>query len=179
MYSLNVPVPGRVARVAADLAPALAEFETVRDEHTLVAKRLGDPGGGEHAHVRGRVRAALAGTGAFATSEPVPPFEVRIAGLDCFERPAAGPGPVVYLAVESPGLEAIHRRLAAVVPPVPDVEGDDYVPHVTLARGGDLADARSLADRRIEPVTWTAEELVFWDARHDGPAGRVRLPPPP
>ena len=176
MYSLNVPVPGRVARVAAELAPALVEFETIRDEHTLVAKRLGDPVPDEHPHLQQQVRTALAGSGEFSASTPVAPFETRITGIDYFERPVAGPGPVVYLAVESPGIEAVHHRLAEVVPPADGIEGNDYVPHVTLARGGRLADARTLADRGIEPVTWTVEELVFWDGRHGGPAGRVRLP---
>lgn len=176
MYSLNVPVPGRVARVAAELAPALVDFETIRDEHTLVAKRLGDPDPGERPRLEQQVRTALSGTGSFSAYQRVPPFEARVTGIEYFERPTAGPGPVVYLAVESPGIETVHRRLAEVVPPADGVGGDEYVPHVTLARGGDIADARALADREIEPVTWTVEELAFWDGRHGGPAGRIPLP---
>lgn len=168
MYSLNVPVPGRVARVAADLAPDLAGFERVRHDHTLVVKRLGSPGADEYDHVRTRVREALAG---------LPPFEARVTGVDVFERPASGPGPVVYLAVESPGLRRAHERLLGEFPPAEGVEDEDYVPHVTLARGGDVECARRVAERDVESVTWTAEELVFWDAARDGPAGRLSLPP--
>lgn len=168
MYSLNVAVPGRVARLAAELAPALAGFDSVRDQHTLVCKRLGDPGPEEYARVDQRVRRALAGTA---------PFEAQVAGVDYFERPATDPGPVVYLDVESRGLETVHGRLLEEFPPAEGVEGDDYVPHVTLARGGAVEDARRLADRAVEPVAWTVEELVFWDGYGDGgPAGRVRLP---
>ena len=112
MYSLNVPVPGRVARVAAELAPALVDFETIRDEHTLVAKRLGDPDPGERPRLEQQVRTALSGTGSFSAYQRVPPFEARVTGIEYFERPTADLGPVVYLAVESPGIETVHRRLA-------------------------------------------------------------------
>lgn len=167
MYSLNVPVPGRVARLAADLAPQLAGFERVRHDHTLVVKRLGSPEPHEFSRVQTRVREALAG---------LPPFEARVSGVDVFEQPAAGPAPVVYLAVESPGIQQAHERLLREFPPAAGVEGEDYVPHVTLARGGDRATARRLAGRDLGPVDWTVEELVFWDADHGGAAGTVRLP---
>ena len=167
MYSLNVPVPGRVARLAADLRPALTGFERIRDDLTLVVKRLGSPAAHEYPRVNQQVREALVG---------FPPFEVRIAGIDAFETPARGSGPVCYLAVESPGLHDAHDRLLDAFPPAAGIEGDDYVPHVTLARDGspDLVD--QLRAREVEPVTWTVNELVFWDQRHGGRAGRIRLP---
>lgn len=169
MYSLNVPVPGRVARLAADLAPELSAFDRVRDRHTLVLKRLGDPDPDEHARVQQRARRALAGTG---------PFEARVARIGRFERPPAGPAPVVYLAVEGAGLRAAHERLVDEFSAVEGMEGDAYVPHVTLARGGTPEVAATLAGREVGPVDWTVEELVFWADRHGngGPAGRIRLP---
>lgn len=168
VYSLNAPVPGRVARLAADLFPELVAFETVRDRHTLVVKRLGDAAD-EYSRLEACARRALAGT---------PACEARVARIDYFERPARGPAPVVYLAVESPGLVALHRRLCETFEPVPGIESEDYVPHVTLARGGDLAAARRLADREIEPVTWTITELELYDAAYGERAGVVRLPVP-
>lgn len=165
--SLNVPVPGRVSAIASELRPALAPFERVRERHTLVVKRLGEA---EPAGLEKRVRRALAGT---------PAFEARISGIGAFEEPAAGPGPVVFLAVESPGLVRIHRELCETFGAVPGIEGDDYVPHVTLARGGG-ADAEESVERlvgtEVEPVTWTVGELVFWDARYDEVTGRLSLP---
>lgn len=168
MFSLNVPVPGRVRRVAADLHPRLAGFERVRDDHTLVVKRLGDPGPGEVHAVEQRARRALAGTA---------PFRAAVDGVGVFEDPPAGPGPVVYLAVESPGLVAVHARLCEAFGAVEGVEGEDYVPHVTLARGGGVEAARALATVDVERVAWTVEALSFWHgARGGGEAGRVRLP---
>ena len=113
--SLNVPVPGRVSALASELRPALTPFERVREWHTLVVKRLGDA---EPTGLDERVRRALSGA---------PAFEARVAGIGAFREPAAGPGPVVYLAVESPGLVEVHRQLCGVFGTVSGIEGDDYV----------------------------------------------------
>ena len=40
VFSLNVPVPGKVRRVAGDLHPELVGFDRVRERHTLLAKRF-------------------------------------------------------------------------------------------------------------------------------------------
>ena len=164
---LNVPVPGRVSAIASDLRPVLAPFDRVRERHTLVVKRLGEA---EPAGLEKRVRRALAGT---------PAFEARVAGIGTFREPVAGPGPVVYLGVESPGLVRLHRQLCEAFGTVPGIEREDYVPHVTLARGGG-AEAEEAVERlvetEVEPVTWTVGELVFWDARYDEVTGRVSLP---
>ena len=165
MYSVTVPVPGRVRRLAADLYPALVGFDTVREDHTLLLKRLGDS-----VHVdqlQQRTHRALEGT---------PAVEARIAGIDYFEEPPLGTAPVVYLAVESPGLESIHVTLTDHFEPVEGLEGPDYVPHVTLARGGDLDAASRLAEREIEPITWTVSELEFYDGTYGYPISRVSLP---
>lgn len=167
MFSLNAPIPGQVKRLASDLYPALFGFETVRDRHTLVVKRLGDRSATEFARVEAEVRRALAGA---------PAFEARVTRIEYFETPARGTGPVVYLAVESPGLVALHERLVAALGAAPDIEGENYVPHVTLARGGTVSSAEELAARDVEPVTWTVEELHFWDAKREERAGTVSLP---
>lgn len=168
MYSLNVPVPGEVGALATDLARELAAARArTRGDHTLVAKRLGTGDRGQFQRRRARVRDALAGT---------PTFQARITGVDSFPDPTDGPAPVVYLAVESPGLERLHERLCNVVDPVDGVEADDYVPHVTVARGGNSETARRLTDSEIDPIEWTVTTLQFWDAERGLAAGELSLP---
>ena len=167
MYSCNVPVPGEVERLAEELRPRLFGFDSIREHHTLLCKRLGDAPAGGTARLREQVRTALA---------DAPAFEVRISGIDYFEYPTRGEGPVVYLVVESPGLYAVHERLLDEFPPVEEMEGDDYTPHVTLARGGSVDDARRLADAEIEPVTWTASRLALWDSKYDEEVASFSLP---
>lgn len=171
--SLNVPVPNAVARRTAELEPLLTPFDRVRDRHTLLVKRLSGPrqqrgvdGLADLARLRERLRPVLAGTAA---------FEVRVTHIDYFERPPKGSAPVVYLAVESPGLRSIHRRLVAEFGAVDGLEGDDYDPHVTLARGGSVADAERLATRPIDPITWTVSELEISSRDQDGATARVSL----
>ena len=163
VYSLNVPVPGAVVRIAADLHPRLVAFESVRDRHTLVAKRFEVD---DRNRLRERLRDTLRGTS---------PFEVRTTGVDYFERAAAGRSPVVYLAVESPGLESLHRRLVRAFGAADGVEGDDYVPHVTLARGGSVVDAEQLTGTSVESVSWTVSELDLWSAEYRESVESVRL----
>lgn len=167
VLSLNVPVPGEVRRLAGELRPDLTVFDSIRDRHTLVAKRLDDGVEGGRARVKGRARRALA---------DAPAFEARVTGIDFFAEPTAGPGPVVYFGIESPGLGRLHDRLVEVFGALDGVEGAAYTPHVTLARGGTVAAAERLADRSIDPVTWTVSELRFFDARYREWVGTVSLP---
>ncbi|MFC4406757.1 2'-5' RNA ligase family protein [Haloarchaeobius iranensis] len=165
MFSLNVPVPGSVSRLAHELQPALFGFERVRDEHTLLAKRIGDP---DHFDARTHeVRRALRGQ---------PAFEVQVTGVDYFAQPTVGTAPVVYLAVESPGLRELHDSLVDEFGAIDGLEGEDYTPHVTLARDGDMASAERAAEYDVEPVTWTVTELEFFDAQYREVAGRISLP---
>ena len=150
--------------MASDLHPELAAFDSIRERRSLLLKRLD---GSDPNRLRERLRDPLAGA---------PAVEARIAGIDYFERPVRGPGPVVYLAVESPGLRSLHDRLVDVFGAVEGLEGPGYVPHVTLARGGSVADAERLAAREIEPVTWTVSELVLWSARYRETVASIRLP---
>lgn len=177
MYSLNAPVPGRVHQLASSLYPELRAFERVREEHSLLAKRFSDDDRRSEDRravddrrfdsVEQRVRRALSGA---------PAFEAAVTGIDYFEAPPSGTAPVVYLAVESPGLERIHRRLVEEFGAFEGLEGEDYVPHVTLAREGDVADAEQVVDRAVERIEWTVGELYFKDARYDGTIGTISLP---
>lgn len=164
VYSLNVPLPGAVERLAADLRPRLTPFDRVRERHTLLGKRFQE----ENLHrLRERLRPALAGT---------PTFEVGVDGIDFFENPPSGPGPVVYLTVESPGLMQLHERLYETFSGVEGLEGAGFVPHVTLARGGSIETAEALREMEIEPVVWTASELHLWDPRYRESVAQIGLP---
>lgn len=180
VYSLNVPVPGRVAARAGDLAAELSSSRgprgltddtwRIRDGHTLVLKRLTDPAGGDASrtryHLDARVRDALAGTD---------PFEARVSRADYFAEATSGSSPVLYLAVESAGLERLHDRLVETFGPLDGVEGPEYVPHVTVARGGALATAERVAGP-VGPVEWTVSELILWSADDGEVTGRIPLP---
>ena len=168
MYSINVPLPSAVTSLAADLAADLPLAQRRgRGEHTLVAKRLGDGDHAAYARLEAQGREALRGQ---------PAFEARVSGVEQFGTAVTGPSPVVYLAVESPGLVALHERLCERFDPVDEVEGDKYVPHVTVARGGDRDTAARLVERNIEPVRWTVDELSFYDADRNQPVSRLSLP---
>jgi len=168
VYSLNVPVPSRVAALAADIAVELPMARArARGEHTLGVKRLGGTAG-TYDRLEAQTRELLRGQ---------PAFEVRVTDVDIFENPPIGSAPVVYLAVESPELVALHERLAEVFDPVNDqIEGEGYTPHVTVARGGSMETARAVVSRDIEPIEWSVSELVFWDAKHSQTVSSISLP---
>lgn len=166
MDSLNVPVPGTVAGIAWDLRPALTGFEDLRDEFTLVVKRFEDERVGGRP-IQDIAREALAG---------IDPFQVHLDGIGQFRDPPAGRAPVVYLALESPGLEAVHRRLVSRVGAVATLEGEAYVPHITLARGGPAEAVNGLGDAEIPDHTWTVDRLVWWDAATRRPVADLTLP---
>ncbi len=168
VFSLNVPLPGDVAALASALARELPGARArTRGNHTLVLKRLGEGRRAGFPRLAARAREALAGA---------PAVEARVTGVDLFAEAVTGPSPVVYLAVESPGLVRLHRRLVGPFDPVEGMEADEYVPHVTIARGGTVAAAQRLTDREIDPLTWDVQELVFWDAERGESAGTVSLP---
>lgn len=158
MYSVNAPVPPEVARLARGLA-ANCRTATPRDNHTLLVKRVGEDWPRAQ-----RARESLAG---------LPPFQVRITGVETFARPTNGRGPVAYLAVESPGVCEAHERLCERFDPLPGLEGEDYVPHVTVARGGD---ADRLDGASVDPLEWTVERLYLWDPENQVVVENVSLP---
>jgi 2'-5' RNA ligase len=159
VHSLNAPVPSAVARLASGLAADLLDA-TVRERHTLVVKRLGE---GAPSRLSGEVRRVVAGTD---------PFSARVTGVDVFDDPPTGEAPVAYLRVESPGLERLHRRLCERFDPVDGIEGDEYTPHVTVARGGDAGRLRG----RDPDREWTVDRLLVWSGRYEEPVETVALP---
>ncbi|MDY6818949.1 MAG: 2'-5' RNA ligase family protein [Halobacteriales archaeon] len=167
MYSLNVPVPPRVTRIIDELSPLVAQLDSIREHPTLLVKRLGALEPIEFDRTEKAVRSTVTGT---------PTFEVAVTGIDVFREPPNGPGPVVYLAVRGSELHRLHQRLVAEFGAAEGLEGEGYVPHITLGRGGDPETIETLCDRSIESVTWTVTELLFWDARRALTAGRIPLP---
>mgnify|MGYP005853085917 CR=1 FL=1 len=173
MFSLNIPVPGSVARLASELYPQLVAFDTIREQHTLVAKRFDEStlaaGSPDYqlSTLRKQLPAVLAGT---------PAFEARADAIDYFAEPPRGTAPVVYLAVDSPGIRRLHEQLVDDYGAIDGLEGDDYVPHITLARGGSTADADRLVERSIGPISWTVSELLLWDSRYRERVTRYSLP---
>jgi 2'-5' RNA ligase len=168
VYSLNAPVPGEVERLASELFPSLTAFEQVRERHALLVKRLGDVPAARVGPDRlaERLRPVVSGT---------PAFEARISGIDYFAEPPLGSAPVVYLAVECPELRRLHRRLVAEFGAVEDLEGESYVPHLTLARGGAVDAAAGLAETDIESITWTMSELWLWNQEFRESVRRIQL----
>jgi len=167
VYSLNAPVPGQAAALASEIARDLPGARArARGEHTLGVKRLGDRL--TYNRLEALVREELAGQ---------TPFDIQITHVDCFPEAPRGTSPVIYLAVESPGLVALHKRLAETFDPVSDeIEGEGYTPHVTVARGGSLETAQRVVEREIEPIEWTVSELIFWNAVRCQQVSSVSLP---
>ena len=198
MFSLNVPLAPAVERLAADLQSNCSGFERVRDRHTLVCKRFGvadvpdrvasdgNEGGGADASpgapvgrpsppkpaalaaLREDLRPLLAGTD---------PFPVAVTGIDVFDAPASGSRPVLYLVVESDPLVRVHRRLCAAYGAVEGIEGDNYIPHVTVARGGNpnggvVAD---LVGTEFEPIQWRVRALDLYDPEFREVAATIEL----
>ena len=160
-----MPVPPVVRRLANRLEPALTPFRSIRDRPTLVVKRF--DGRRSRGEIEGVAREVLAG---------VAPFDARVTAVDAFTDPPTGAAPVVYLAIESPGLRRLHERLVDRVGAVSGIEGAAYAPHVTLARGvpdtaADDVDRtetalRRLRHRGIEQVSWTIDTLGVWNREY-------------
>ncbi|KKF39789.1 phosphoesterase [Halorubrum saccharovorum] len=197
MFSLNVPIAPAVDRLAADLQSKPSGFDRVRDRRTLVCKRFGvedvpdrvasdERGGGgadaspgsptrgpsppNHAldALRDDLRPLLAGTD---------PFPVAVTGIDVFDAPASGSGPVLYLTVESDALVRVHRRLCAAYGTVEGIEGDEYVPHVTVARGGDPESGvvADLVAAEFDPIRWRVHALDLYDPEFREVAASIDL----
>ena len=172
MFSLNVPVPGEIKALAGELHPLLTRFERIRERHTLLAKRF-DTGLDDDADSLPRLRERLR---PLLREHDTGELTLRVTGLGHFETPPSGPGPVLYLAVESADLHALHRRLCSSFGAVEELEADRFTPHVTLARGGHIADVSDIGERRqIDPIEWTADELLVRDSRYREDAARIPL----
>lgn len=200
MFSLNVPLPPAVEGLAMDLHPKLSGFDRVRKRHTLVCKRFGVEDVADIVGTGGveGVADATSGSGGVDPERPRPPkpdaltalrddlqpllagtdpFEVAVTGIDAFESPASGSGPVVYLAVESDELVRLHRRLCAAYDAIEGIEGDAYVPHITLARGGEPnADAVDrILDITFDTIRWRTHALDLYDPEFREVAATVNL----
>jgi 2'-5' RNA ligase len=168
VYSLNVPVPSNVASAARETARKLPQARMRnRGEHTLGVKRLAADRDAPYSRLEARTRELL---------RRQPAFEARIDEIGVFEEPPVGSAPVIHFVVESPGLLALHERLTEAFGVVnEEIEGEQYSPHVTIARGGSLEMAERVAGE-IEPIEWTVSELIFWDATHNQQISTVSLP---
>jgi len=168
VYSANAQIPEAVQGIVREHREYIELFDVVRAEHTLVVKRFGELSARERVEVERSLGSVL---------REWAPIGARGRGFDVFTDPPDGQGPVLYLAVESPGLEALHRNLLDAFGAVSSrIEGDSYVPHITLARGGDRTAIGSLTSRSVEPVEWMIEEVYLWDARYQRPITHYRLP---
>jgi len=191
MFSVNVPLPPAIDRLAADLQPKLSEFDRIRDRHTLVCKRVGvedvvesdrnthGVDGRERERALERLREAI-----YPVLADTDPFRVSVTGIDAFGDgdDAFGHGDdavVAYLAVESPELVRLHRRLCRPIDPVDGIEGDGYVPHITLVRGDDPGrrTVDRLLDAEIDPVAWRVHALDLYDAEFREVAETIDLGP--
>nr|WP_282594590.1 2'-5' RNA ligase family protein [Halomarina salina] len=163
---MNAPIPTAAETVVQELQTDLPADCRPRDRLTLVVKRVGE-GETDHRELAARCRDALSGE---------PRCAARVAGVDVFD--ADDGGPVLHLRVDSPGLRALHRRLCRAFDPVPVIEGEDYVPHVTLGRGGDpdaVQRFRERYDGQVDPVEWTVSDLLLWSNRWREPVATLPL----
>ncbi len=168
MYSLNGTIPSAIVEQRDALEAELAVFDRIRDPLTLVIKRFGDRSGASIDALEAAVGDALAGWG---------PIAVRVTSIDAFVDPPSGVGPVIYLVVESPGLVELHETLTEQFGTAdPAIEGPNYIPHITLARGGPKTGIESLTGHRIDPIEWTSEEIHLWSVRYEQPVWTLSLP---
>jgi len=191
-FSLNVPLAPAVDRLAADLQSKLSGFDRVRDRHTLVCKRFGvddvpdrvasdDRAGAvlrpaaRHPQAR-RTRRPTRGPPPAARGPTRPP--VAVIGIDIFDAPASGSAPVLYLVIESDALVRVHRRLCAAYGAIAGIEGDDFVPHITVARGGNPRAGRRRpvgAAFEFEPIRWRVHALDLYDPEFREVAATIDL----
>ena len=185
MFSLNVPLAPAAERLAVDLHPKLEGLETVRERHTLVCKRFGVADVRDGADERGKRRDVPDREAALdrlreRLHQPLGgfgPFEVAVTGIDVFDAPRSGSRPVVYLAVESDVLLRVHRRLCAAFGAIEGIEGDEYVPHISLARGGnpEPGAVADLVTAEFDPIRWRVHALDVWDPEYREVAASVGL----
>ena len=150
MWSLNVSIPQNIIRAIEEVTLGVRGWEEICEEPTLVIKRFEkkDLDG----HVKSEIRFLL---------ESVEPFGIEIGNLERFDVAERGSSPVLYLEIKSPGVKALHENLIDIFGSVEGVEGENYIPHITIARGGsgDYIEFSGLSC----DTGWTVEMLEFWD----------------
>ena len=150
MWSLNVSIPQNIVRAIEEITLGVKGWEEICEEPTLVIKRFEkkDLDG----HVKSEIRFLL---------ENVEPFGIEIGNLERFDVAERGSSPVLYLEVKSPEVKALHENLVDVFGSVEGIEGENYIPHITIARGGsgDYIEFSGLSC----DTGWIVEMLEFWD----------------
>lgn len=168
MYSLNAPPPPSVEDLRRALERDLSRLETRRSDPSIVVKRFGDVPTDSVDPLADRVERSLRGWG---------PIAAAIDRIDVFETPSDGGLPVLHLPVDSPGIQDLHGELVeAFGVERPEVEGPNYVPHLTLGRGGDRVAIERLCGADVGEHRWTVTELVLRDDTYGRPVRRYRLP---
>ena len=150
MWSLNVSMPQNIVRAIREVALGASGWEEICEDPTLVIKRF------EKVDVSGHVESEIK-----LLLESVEPFDIEIGNLERFDVAERGSSPVLYLEVKSPGMKALHEILVDVFGSVKGVEGENYIPHITIARGGGVRDVDFSGFSG--PTIWTAETLEFWN----------------
>jgi 2'-5' RNA ligase len=109
---------------------------------------------GKHA---GLPEALVGAASAAAATLRRAPFEVVFDRVASFPRKAHLPF-VLRGGSGAPGLAMLQQALGAalIVAGIPSSETRAYTPHLTL-----LYDDRCIAEQAIEPIAWTARELVL------------------
>ncbi len=160
MWSLNVTIPQKVSRLIEEMAPALWNWEEICEDPTLVIKRFETKTAKEETEIR-------------LLLEKIEPFDVQIGNIRTFDIAQRGISPVLYIEVESPGIEALHEMLVGIFGCVKGIEGQDYTPHITLARG----ECREYIEfeERPDPIQWEADELEFWHSGKMQKRNKIKL----
>ncbi len=150
VWSLNVSIPQNIVRAIGEVTSELGQGGEVNEELTLVIKRFEkrDLDG----HLESEIKILL---------ENVEPFVVEIGNLKMFDVADRGTSPVLYLEVKSRGIKLLHETLVSSFGCVEGVEGENYIPHITIARGDGVRGV-DFSDFSCS-TRWTAEILEFWD----------------
>ena len=161
MWSLNAMIPRKIAEMIHSFGPELNGWEEINTDHTLVIKRFQETNLREG--FESEMRLLLEKTDA---------FEIRIKGMDIFSSVPKGSSPVLYIEIESKDLRKIHGELIDVFGVVEGLEGKDYIPHITFARGH--KDGLEKFEKNLD-ATDIVRVLEFWDREKYKSRGKIFL----
>nr|WP_277621155.1 2'-5' RNA ligase family protein [Thermus arciformis] len=102
-----------------------------------------------------------------------PPFRLRLGGWGFF------PQGVVYLRASGGGaFRSLHHALEPLAPPLKEIEGPSYIPHLTLALGLSPEEAKALAERLPPPPrrSFLVKEAALVRSEGEGLAEVARFP---
>ncbi len=149
MWSLNAMIPRKITEMIHSFGPELNGWEDINKDHTLVIKRFQEINSRDN--FESEMRLLL---------EKTDPFEIRIGDIDIFSSVPKGSSPVLYIEIESRDLVKIHEKLINVFGVVEGLEGKDYIPHITIARGHKNGFERF--EKNLD-ATGIVKVLEFWD----------------